>query len=232
MVFVVAEIGVNWNGDFQLVEEMMREAKKTDCNAVKFQCFNEEILGNHPLKNDLMNSSISKSNIEEIHSMAKKSAIEWFCTPMYPDAVELLDPFVSKFKIRISDSIPLLKNEKTELFDRVLKTNKDIIISSQNSPQSCIHYKNEKISWLYGVPKYPCPLTELDFSNFEQFDGYSNHHPHFLAPLTASILGAKIIEIHITSDKSKDFVDNPVSFDYDELKQLVKLIRMSENIKR
>ncbi len=231
MVFVVAEIGVNWNGNLELVKEMIEEAEKTGCNAVKFQCFNEEILGNHPLKNELMNTTISKSNIEEINSIAKKANIEWFCTPMFPGAVELLDPFVNKFKIRIRDSIPLLKNKHTELFDKVLKTDKDIIISSQNSPKSCIHYKNEKISWLYGIPKYPYTLNELDFSNFEYFDGYSNHHPHFIAPLTASILGAKIIEIHITSDKLKNFVDNPVSFDYDELKQLLRLIRMSENIK-
>jgi N,N'-diacetyllegionaminate synthase len=230
MVFVVAEIGVNWNGDFQLVEEMMIEAKKSDCNAVKFQCFNEDILGTNPLKNELMNSSISKSNIEEINSIAKKVNIEWFCTPMYSDAVDLLDPFVNKFKIRIGDSIPILKNKKTKLFEKVLRTNKDIIISSEISPQSCDYFENKKISWLYGVPKYPCTLNDLDTSNFKYFDGYSNHHPHFIAPLTFSILGANIIEIHITSDKSKDFVDNPVSFDYVELKQLVKLIRMSENI--
>jgi sialic acid synthase SpsE len=63
------------------------------------------------------------------------------------------------------------------------------------------------------------------------FNGYSNHCPHFLAPLTAVILGAKIIEIHITSDKSKKFVDNNVSFDYVELKNLVKLIRIAETMK-
>ena len=41
-----------------------------------------------------------------------------------------------------------------------------------------------------------------------------------------------IIEIHITASKSKDYVDNPVSFDYNELKELVKLIRLSEQIKK
>jgi N,N'-diacetyllegionaminate synthase len=63
------------------------------------------------------------------------------------------------------------------------------------------------------------------------FDGYSNHCPHFLAPLTAVILGSKIIEVHITSDKSKNFADNAVSFDYDELENLIKLIRLAETIK-
>ena len=63
------------------------------------------------------------------------------------------------------------------------------------------------------------------------FDGYSNHCPHFLAPRTAVILGSKIIEVHITSDKSKNFVDNNVSFDYVELENVVKLIRLVETMK-
>ena len=64
------------------------------------------------------------------------------------------------------------------------------------------------------------------------FNGYSNHCPHFLAPLTAVILGAEIVEIHITSNKSKSFFDNNVSFDYDEIENLLKLIRLAEMIKR
>ena len=64
------------------------------------------------------------------------------------------------------------------------------------------------------------------------FDGYSNHCTHFLAPLTAAILGAQIIEIHVTSDKSKKFFDNNVSFDYSELSNILKLIRLSEKIKK
>ena len=64
------------------------------------------------------------------------------------------------------------------------------------------------------------------------FNGYSNHYPHLLAPLAASILGADIIEIHITSDKNRDFIDNNVSLDYSELTELVKLIRLSDKIKK
>ena len=119
---------------------------------------------------------------------------------------------------------PILKN--------ILKTGKDVIISSEENPKKCQFFENPQIKWLYVIPKYPCNLDDLDFSELKDFEGYSNHCPHILAPLTASILGAKIIEIHITSDKSKDFFDNNVSFDYDELEELVKLIRLTEKIKR
>jgi|SRR6266850_6485124 len=232
MIFLVAEIGVNWNGDLDLAKEMMLSAKKTGCNAVKFQAFNESIIKDHPENSRLINTSISKKNIEQIDELSKSVGIEWFCTPMYPEAVDLLVPFVKRFKIRETDGRPILKNETTPLFERVLKTNKEIIISSNSSPRTSKYFKNSQIKWLYCVPKYPCELNELDFTDIRDFHGFSNHSPNIIAPVTAAILGAKIIEIHITSDKSKNFFDNNVSFDYSELEELVKLIHLSEKIKK
>ena len=48
MVFVVAEIGVNWDGDFEIAKSMMENARNAGCNAVKFQSFNEDIIKDHP----------------------------------------------------------------------------------------------------------------------------------------------------------------------------------------
>ena len=230
MTFVVAEIGVNWDGNFDLAKEMMINAKESGCNAVKFQAFDEKLIKGHPEASRLINSAISKSNVEVINKLAKEVGIEWFCTPMYVEAVDMLDPFVIRYKIRVADGKPLLENKNSELFNRVLLTGKEIIISSEVSPQGTTYYKHPKIKWLYCVPKYPCELSDLDFRNIKDFDGYSNHCPNFVAPLTAAIMGSEIIEVHITSDKSKNFADNNVSFDYNELRELVKSIRFSEKI--
>ena len=167
-----------------------------------------------------------------INKLADSVGIEWFCTPMYPKAVDFLDPYVKKFKIRVSDGKSLFENKDSELISRVLKTGKQVIISSQVSPRNTKYFDSQQISWLYCVPKYPCDLEDLDFRNIKDFDGYSNHCPHFLAPLTAASLGANIIEVHITSDKSKDFIDNNVSFDYIELTKLVELVHLSEKIRK
>ena len=99
-MFILAEIGVNWDGDFVLVREMMETVKKLGCNAVKFQSFNEEQVKEHPEFVRLMKSSISKNNIKKINEIANEIKIEWFCTPMYENAVDLLDPYVNRFKIR------------------------------------------------------------------------------------------------------------------------------------
>ena len=232
MSFIVAEIGVNWDGDFELARDMMSHAKEIGCNAVKFQAFQENTISSHPQASRLIKSSISDSNIHQINKLAKSIGIEWFCTPMYPEAVDMLDPFVRRFKIRVADAKPILDNKRSEILERILKTEKEIIISSEVSPVDNSYYLDPKIKWLYCVPKYPCELTELDFRNIRFFNGYSNHCPNFIAPLTAAILGSSIIEIHITSDKSKDFFDNNVSFDYQELTYLVSAIRLSEKIRK
>lgn len=230
LVFITAEIGVNWDGNFELVEKMMLAAKNANCDAVKFQAFDEKIVKDHPEKKRLLKTSISKNNIEQINSLSKKIGIEWYCTPMYPEAIDFLNPYVKRFKIRFSDSLCLHENKHSKLIENVLKTNKQIIISSEKSPKNLQSYDNVK--WLYVVPKYPCSLNELDFSYLSDFDGYSNHCRNILAPLTASILGADMIEVHMTSNRSGNFFDNSVSFDYNEISELVNHIRLSEKIKK
>jgi len=230
MTFIVAEIGVNWDGDFDLVKKMMLNAKQADCNAVKFQSFNEDTVKDHPQKERLLKSSITEDNIYEIDRIANTVDMEWFSTPMYPDAVDFLDSFVKRFKLRFHDGVSLLENKTTKLFEKIISTKKEVIVSSQTSPLNSKFYEHEQIKWLYVVPKYPCKIEDIDFTRIKEFNGYSNHCPHILVPLAATILGANIIEVHITSDKSGDFVDNPVSFDFNELKNLVGLIRQAEKL--
>ena len=225
MTFLVAEIGVNWDGDLDLAKNMIQAAKESGCDAVKFQAFDESIVNNHPEKNRLLRSSINKENIDSINEISESIGIEWFCTPMIVEAVDLVKPYINKFKIRESDSHILLENKTNSLLETILNSSKEIIISSQQNPKNSKYYDNQKINWLYCVPKYPCNLSDLDFSNLKDFNGYSNHCPDIIAPIRAASLGAEIIEVHITSSKDRNFPDNPVSFDYSELFQLVKQIR-------
>jgi sialic acid synthase SpsE len=65
-----------------------------------------------------------------------------------------------------------------------------------------------------------------------EFNGYSNHCPNIVAPITSAILGAEIIEVHVTSNKISDFVDNAVSFDFQESKNMIDLINSTLKIKK
>ena len=232
LVFIVAEIGVNWNGDFELVKEMMLKSKENGFDAVKFQSFNKEIVENHPNREVLLKSSISEKNVKEIHEIATNIGIEWFSTPMYPEAVDFLEPFVKKYKIREFDGRKLLENTSTELTDKVFQTKKEVFVSSESSPKESIYYNHQNLKWLYCVPKYPCGLSDLNFKNIKEFYGYSNHCNEIIVPITSAALGCKFIEIHITSNKQKEFIDNPVSFDYDQSFEIIKQIRNIEKIAR
>jgi len=231
MTTIISEIGVNWNGNFELLYEMIKTSKTIGCDLVKFQSIDGTKL-EHPKKEQIMKSSITEKNIEEIDQICKKINIEWFCTPMYPQAVEFLDPYVTRFKIREFDGRVLLQNKTNPIIENVLKTGKEVIISSNHSPKTSEFFGNKKIKWLYCVPHYPCKLEEVNFKNIDDFDGYSNHCIEMIVPLTAAVLGSKIIEIHMTSDKSKDFIDNNVSYDYLEFKKTVEEIRLLEKILR
>ncbi len=232
MVFITAEIGVNWNGDFKIAKQMMEEAKKAGCNAVKFQAFNEEVLKDNPLKNRLMKTAISTENVEEINSIAENVGIEWYCTPMYHQAIDFLEPFVNRYKVRNMDSEVLHGNKTSKLFDKLTNSGKELIISSEKNPKKLEYYQDKNIKWLYVIPKYPCELEDIDFSMIKDYDGYSNHCLNIIAPITAAILGANMIEVHTTLNKKDDYVDNSVSFDCDDLSQLVSSIRNVERIKR
>jgi len=147
MVFLVAEIGVNWDGDLNLAEQMMLKAKEVGFDAVKFQAYDERIIKDHPEASRLIKSAISEKNIEIIDKLAKSSEIEWFCTPMYPQAVDLLEPFVKKFKIRVADGKSLISGNPSELVEKVLQTNKPIIVSSETNPKNTKFYDDPRIDW-------------------------------------------------------------------------------------
>ena len=207
MVFVIAEIGVNWDGNFELVKQMMKMAKLAGFNAVKFQAFNEDIIKDHPQKMRLMKSSITEKNIEKIDSVSREIGIEWFATPMYLESIDLLKPYVNRFKIRVADGRTLFSNKPSKIVESILKTHKEVIISVEKYPPSN-YSNNQNIKWLYCVAKYPCQLSDLDFTNLKLYDGFSNHCPNIIAPLKAFIKGAEVIEIHVTSDKKQNFLDN------------------------
>ena len=225
MVLVIAEIGVNWDGDFLLLEKMVKKSKESGFDAIKLQSFNEDIIKNNPIKERLFKSSVSASNIKKISDIMKKVGIEWFCTPMFDDAVQLLDPYVNRFKIRELDARNLENNDSLKILDLVLKTNKEIIVSSQTLPKKSKYYKNNKIKWLYCIPKYPCQLAEYDFIKMEEFHGLSNHCLEREAILNAVKHNAEIIEMHVTYNKNSDYIDNGVSFDFIECENIIKDIR-------
>ena len=207
-MFLVAEIGNNWDGDLQIAESMIKNAKKLGFDAVKFQAFGEEHWKNYPQFPQLKDTSITKENIEHIDRLARKYCIEWFCTPTRIDLVDLINPYVSRYKIRYAD------RNNSQLVYKVRMQNKPIIMST-----------NHKEIWaicLYCIPNYPTKLKEINFSMMRKFDGFSNHCASVYAAIWALQENLQVYEFHITESHKKPYIDNVVSYDYKQLKKIFK----------
>ena len=228
-MFLVAEIGVNWNGNFELLKNMLINAKNAGFDSVKFQSFNEKIIGEHTRKKDLLASSVTEKNVNIINDLTTNVGIDWFSTPMYSEAIDFLLPYVKRFKIRELDCRLLLENKITPLIQKIIDTKKEVLISVNTLPHTSEFNKNKQIKWLYCVPKYPCDFNDIDFKNIKKFNGYSNHCNDYNAILETVKMGAEIIEIHVTQDKKGNYIDNSVSFDFDECKNIINKIKEIKN---
>lgn len=237
-VFVVAEVGVNWDGNLHLAKQMIQQAHIAGADAVKFQAFLREHVEGHPEAEKILESSVTMDNVGTFRSIADANSIEFFCTPFYPDAVDFLyKAGVRRFKIRERDSREMLEDPTliSPIMKRILDVDwrNEIFVSCQTPPLVNKWFWNSNVHTLYCVPQYPPRLEEIDFSTIRAFHGYSNHYPSIEVPLLAAsrlnpAIGPKIIEVHVTANHDMKVPDAAVSFDFVELQTLVKYLRTLE----
>ena len=214
MIFVTAEIGCNWIGDFDLLEYLVKYCKTIGINAVKLQALSPEILARHEELPSYSKSSVNSTNIKAIDKICKKHHMEWYCTPTYPEAVDFLEPYVNMYKIRSADT------ENKNLCDMVYNTGKKVLVSSLKP----LKFDDKRIINLYCIPKYPTQFQDHNFNLMRKFDGFSNHCLNPMAILKAVMLGAKYIEFHITPTKDMFIIDNHVSYTPEEATEIMRWI--------
>ncbi|MHA1185403.1 MAG: N-acetylneuraminate synthase [Candidatus Heimdallarchaeota archaeon] len=249
--FVIAEAGVNHNGDLAIAKKMVDAAIESGANAIKFQTFKAENLAkkNAPKaayqknltdKDEtqyqmLKKLELSKDDTKKIFSYCEKKAIECFSTPYGIESAKILQELkTSAFKIGSgdTDNYPLLK--------MIAKLNTPIILSSGMSNlgevEASIRWVRdggcEDIILLHCVTSYPAKFEDVHLrvlKTFQQaFDviiGFSDHTPGIAIPIAAVALGAKVIEKHFTLDKNLPGPDHKASLEPQELKAMIDGIR-------
>jgi sialic acid synthase SpsE len=171
-----------------------------------------------------MKIMLDKDKLQHLKNVADGAGIEFFATPMFPEAVDWLNDIgVKRFKIRYADRC------NTQLLKKTLGTGKQVIISCDGSfPNGKLGYG--KILLMYCIPEYP-PKTITLPQTFRVFTGYSNHYPSIVPPLAAAARGAKILEVHV-KQKGTEPIDGVVSITFEELTELVRLVREMEEVVR
>lgn len=214
-IFITAEIGSSWRGDFDVLGRMMDDAKTAGCDAVKLQAFKKE----HTTHPEKVINAVDEKNIRDIDTLARTIGIEWYCTPIYPEAVEFLNPYVKRWKVRYKD------NKDTQILGAIRRTDKPVCISD-DSP-----WVDYDCKYLYCVPEYPTPKEKVNMELLKQADGYSCHTPdvNFVVDVIKTCPNIKFLEFHIKPDNGKDLIDGPTSFDPFQMQELVQRIREIDN---
>ena len=248
-VYVIAEIGINHNGDIEIAKKLMDVAAQSGCDAVKFQKRTPEICVPEDQKSVLRETpwgtmtyfdykkriEFEDAEFKIIDTHAKKLKIDWFASPWDVPSVDFLEKFeVPCHKIASACVTDI------ELLSAINQTKKTTILSTG---MSSIDEIDKAVATLVDVPlaiaqstsTYPCVASELNLraliSLAERYNvptGYSGHEHGLQATIAAVALGATFIERHITLDRSMWGTDHSASLEPAGLQRLVRDIRIVE----
>ena len=231
---IIAEIGINWNGDMKLAKELIRLAKENDANAAKFQLY--DVDASFPDKkiiaqgknwyNEVKKTQLTKEQTFQLAEWCKETDIEFMASASDLERVSWLEEVgVKRHKVASS------MNKNKELIDAMVNTGKEVLLSCQRVYLAYI--PTQSIKALYCIPRYPTQLNELGFDSIEfpeEFRGFSDHTIGIEASMIAMARGARIIEKHFCLKRDNSNPDMICSIEPSELKQLVNFARKVEEI--
>lgn len=253
-VYIIAEAGVNHNGDINLAKKLIDVAVEAKVDAVKFQTFKtEKIVGKFASKAEyqientgeeesqydmVKKLELSYDDFRELKKYCDERNITFISTPDDPESVDLL----------VELNVPLIKIGSTEVTNLsflryIAKKNLPIILSTgmstlgevEKAINAIYSAGNKNVTLLHATTDYPTLMDEVNMNAmvtmkeaFKVEVGYSDHTIGNEAAVCAVALGAKVIEKHFTLDKSMDGPDHKASMNPKELKSYVQAIRKTE----
>lgn len=257
--FVIAEAGVNHNGDIQLAKELVHAAKDSGANAVKFQTFKADTLVNKKAekaqyqKNNASNSStqhemlkaleLSEDDHYLLSELAASLDIEFMSTGFDEDTIDFLVSIgVKRLKVPSGEitNIPYLEHIAQKGLPLIMSTGMcdiDEVRQAVNTVSPFLGSRiKEDLVLLHCTSNYPAAYKDVNLRAMQtlakEFNlpvGYSDHTLGILVPTLAVGLGACVIEKHFTLDKTLAGPDHAASMMPEELKQLVQAIKDTES---
>lgn len=204
---VIAEIGVNWR-NLDEADKMIREAARAGADMCKFQAYTAAE-GPFAVGSQLYNIILDEMAVRYLYWRCRAADVEFLCTPMYPEAVPMLDPYVKRWKVRYKD------RENREILDAIEKTGKPALISGKN---------------IFCIPEYP-PAYSSHFPEnwFAGYEGLSSHFPDpYLDQRLVEWGSFEYLEVHVKRDEYNPAwcpPDNSVSITMSELAELCRRLK-------
>lgn len=253
-VCIIAEAGVNHNGNFELAKKMVDVAKESGVDYVKFQTFVPEKMVSKfaekaKYQKETTNSkenqlqmlkklTLTSENFIELKKYCDKQKIGFISTPFDLESIDFLEKFDMDFW-----KIPSGEITNLPYLEKIGKTKRKVIMSTGMCDLKEIHDAVEilenngtsDIILLHCNTQYPTPYQDVNLYAMETIKkstgkrvGYSDHTLGIDIPIAAVSLGAVVIEKHFTLDKNLEGPDQKASIDPEELKIMVSSIRNIE----
>ena len=249
-IFIIAEIGINHNGDVGIAKDLIKVAKESGCDAVKFQkrtlenVYSQEELDkqrespwgttNREQKEGL---EFSQQEFEKIDSYCKELGIEWFASAWDAESQNFLKQFDLKYNkiasamLVDSDLLSIVAAEGRHTFISTgMSTLEEIDCAVENFKKSGCPFEV-----MHCVSTYPMEDTDANLNCISTLRdryccdvGYSGHEVGLAVSFAAAALGITSLERHITLDRSMYGSDQAASIEPPALKNLVGAVRKIE----
>ena len=248
-VYIVAEIGINHNGDLDTAKDMILSAKDTGADAVKFQKRTPELCVPKEQR-DIMRETpwgyitymeyrerveFDEADYGEINRFCKETGIDWFVSVWDEPSVD----FIEKFDT-VCYKLPSACLTDHQLLQKVRATGRPMVISTGMSTPEQIDEAVKVVGLkdlviLHSTSCYPCDPAELNLMVIstlkEKYDcpiGYSGHEVGLITSVVSVGLGASMVERHFTLDRAMWGSDQAASVEPGGFRRLVKYIRVTE----
>jgi len=249
-IFIIAEIGINHNGDMSICKELIDVAASAGCDAVKLQkrdldkVYTKELLDSPrespwgtTQRDQKRGLEFGKEEYQEIDTYCKSKNIEWFASAWDTNSQEFLLQFDCKFNkvasamIVDEDLLKSVAEEKKHTFISTGMTNFDDIQKSIDI------FKSAGCSYelMHTVSTYPMKVEDANLNviktlrdRFKCNVGYSGHETGLAVSYGAAALGITSLERHITMDKAMYGSDQSASLEPGNLRSLVRGVRAIE----
>jgi len=255
--FVIAEAGVNHNGDINLAKKLIEVATDAGADAVKFQAFKaEEVVTRRAEKAGYQKDTtgaeesqyemikkleLSEEDFKDLFAYAREKGIIFLSSPFDKGSVDLLDALgVPAFKVGSGEitNFPLLKYIARKKKPIILSTGMSTLGEIGEALKVVQEEGAEEIILLHCISDYPAKIEDMNLRVMETLInvfklpvGLSDHTLGVTIPIAAAALGACVIEKHFTLGTNLPGPDHRASLEPDELKQMVRAIRDVERAK-
>jgi N,N'-diacetyllegionaminate synthase len=240
-VYVIAEIGINHNGNIEQALRLIDSAVRSNADAVKFQTYITEkrVSADSQIFEILKNCELPFDDFKLLKDYSTDKGIHFFSTPFDDESVDFLESIeVGMYKVASFDVV------NHEHLRKISKTAKPIIMSVGMSnieeidkAYNILTESTDSIALLHCVSAYPTLEKDANLGaievlkqNYDCVIGQSDHTPGIAVPLFAVAAGAQIIEKHYMIDENMKCVDAAVSINEFQMTKLISEIRQLEMI--